>query len=217
MAKGLALIDLGRPHRFSIARQREPAGWSFQPLQEAANVRRARVTASSKAKQKGQQAARSFRLVAGFTHDGAIRRICQRVPLASRADMVAGRAPIRRHRLATVGTWRADRGPKDRPQVRPSSRGSRQPPDWIERSNASRGTCRHRLRNQAMPARLAFRHSPHIRSTPQCQRKRWYRNPLAPLPRLHVRCRRGQRFRYEQSSAGHRPQPANPYRRAERR
>lgn len=29
--------------------------------------------------------------------------------------MVAGRAPIRRHRLATVGTWRPDRGPENCP------------------------------------------------------------------------------------------------------
>jgi hypothetical protein len=74
-------------------------------------MRRARVAASGKAEQKGPQAPRSFRLVAGLTHDGAICRVCQRVPLGTRADMVAGRAPIRRHRLATVGTWRADRGP----------------------------------------------------------------------------------------------------------
>jgi hypothetical protein len=100
-------------------------------------MRRTRVTASSKAKQKGQQAARSFQPVAGFANDGAICRICERVPFASRADMVTGWAPIRRHRLATVGTRRADRGPEKCPQVRPPLRELKQSQDLQSGSNGS--------------------------------------------------------------------------------
>jgi hypothetical protein len=99
-------------------------------------MRRTRVTASSKARQKRQQTTRSFQSVAGFANDGTICRVYQRVPLASRADMVTGRAPIRRHRLATVGTWRADRGPENCPQVRPLFRALKQPQDLQSGSNA---------------------------------------------------------------------------------
>ena len=102
-------------------------------------MRRARVIASGKAKQKGTQAARSFRLVAEFANDGAICRIFQRVPLGTRADMVTSRAPIRRHRLATVGTWRGDRGPANCPQVKPPLRDLKRPQDLKSGSNESRG------------------------------------------------------------------------------
>jgi hypothetical protein len=57
-------------------------------------MRRTRVTASSKAKQKGQQAARSFQPVAGFANDGAICRICERVPFASRAERIWSRVGL---------------------------------------------------------------------------------------------------------------------------
>jgi hypothetical protein len=43
------------------------------------------------------------------------------VSLGTRVDMVASRAPIRRHWLAAVGTWRADRGRWNGPQTSTSS------------------------------------------------------------------------------------------------
>jgi hypothetical protein len=78
----------------------------------------------------------------------APRLCCGRTPpFSPTGTMIAARAwtawkqamwaPIRRHRLATVGTRRADRGPENCPQVRPPLRELKQSQDLQSGSNGS--------------------------------------------------------------------------------
>jgi len=97
-----------------------PAGNLFQPFQVVNNVRARGLADRVRRNSKDLRLRDPFDWLQGW-HTRPDLRSLPGVSLGTRVDMVASRAPIRRHWLAAVGTWRADRGRWNGPQTSTSS------------------------------------------------------------------------------------------------